>query len=150
MNISEVRNRTHDITEKLLAVWEASVRATHLFLSDKEIETIKAYVPQALEGVEHLIIAGDGENSPAAFMGIEGHKLEMLFIAPEKRGMGLGRKLLEYGIKNFSVNELDVNEQNPQALGFYEHMGFSVFKRSETDGQGNPYPILHMRLFSKM
>ena len=27
-----------------------------------------------------------------------------------------------------------------------ENVGFKVYKRDELDGQGNPYPILHMRL----
>lgn len=78
-------------------------------------------------------------------MGIEGRKLEMLFISPEEMGKGIGRQLILWAMENYAVNEVDVNEQNPQARGFYEHMGFHVFERSETDGQGNPYPILHMR-----
>ncbi|WP_347463391.1 hypothetical protein [Clostridium sp. KNHs205] len=36
-----------------------------------------------------------------AFMGIDGQKLEMLFIAVEERGKCLGKKLLRYGIENF-------------------------------------------------
>lgn len=79
-------------------------------------------------------------------MGIEDGKLEMLFLLPEKRGMGIGRKLIEYGIKNYSINELTVNEQNLQAKGFYKHLGFRVYKRSETDEQGKPFPVLYMRL----
>lgn len=79
-------------------------------------------------------------------MGIEDRKLEMLFLLPEKRGMGIGRKLIEYGIKNYSINELTVNEQNLQAKGFYKHLGFRVYKRSETDEQGKPFPVLYMRL----
>ena len=70
----------------------------------------------------------------------------MLFVAPEERGRGLGRMLLEYGITKYGVKELTVNEQNPQAKGFYEHMGFWVRERSEIDEQGNPYPILFMEL----
>ena len=79
-------------------------------------------------------------------MGIDGRKLEMLFLAPEERGRGLGRKLLEYGITEYGVKELTVNEQNPQAKGFYEYMGVRVRERSEIDEQGNPYPILFMEL----
>ena len=48
MKIIEVTDRTPDLIGQLLDVWEASVRATHLFLSDDEINRIKAYVPQAL------------------------------------------------------------------------------------------------------
>ena len=38
-----------------------------------------------------------------------------------------------------------IKEQNPQAKGFYEHMGFQVYKRTDLDEQGNPYPLLYMR-----
>ena len=93
----------------------------------------------------HLIVAEREDKTPAAFMGVEGQKLEMLFVASGERGKGLGKKLLQYGIDNYSVSELAVNEQNPLARGFYEHMGFTVYRRSEQDEQGNPYPILYMR-----
>ena len=79
-------------------------------------------------------------------MGVDDGKLEMLFISPEERGRGMGRKLLEHGIKKYGVKELTANEQNPQAKGFYEHMGFQVRERSELDEQGNPYPILFMEM----
>ena len=145
MKIAEVTDRTPDLIERLLSVWEASVRATHLFLSDDEINRIKAYVPQALAGVTHLIIAEDENGAPIAFMGIENGTLEMLFVAPKERGKGVGKRLILYGIEHCGVERLAVNEQNPQAKGFYERMGFQVYKRTELDEQGNPYPLLHMR-----
>ena len=55
-------------------------------------------------------------------MGIADKKLEMLFISNESRGQGMGKKLLEYGVENYSINKLAVNEQNHLAKGFYEHM----------------------------
>ena len=146
MCILEVEERNSDLISKLIAVWEASVRATHLFLSDSEILSIKEYVPQALKSVDKLIIAENDEEKPIAFMGIENKTLEMLFITPSERGHGLGKLLLQYGISNYKVNRLTVNEQNPQAKGFYEHMGFHVYKRTDYDEQGNPYPLLYMRL----
>ena len=146
MKIVEVQERTPDLISRLLAVWECSVRATHLFLSDGEIKSIKEYVPQALNGIAHLVIAEDEAGRPAAFMGIEDGTLEMLFISPEERGKGLGKRLIQYGISNYDVQRLAVNEQNPQAKGFYEHMGFRVYKRTDYDEQGNPYPLLYMSL----
>ena len=122
------------------------VRATHLFLSDGEVRSIREYVPQALLGVAHLLVAKDEAGAPAAFMGVEDGTLEMLFIDPEERGKGLGRRLLRLGIESYGVRRLAVNEQNPRGAGFYEHMGFEAYARSETDEQGNPYPILYMRL----
>ena len=78
-------------------------------------------------------------------MGVANQTLEMLFISSESRGRGIGKRLLRYGIETYSINELTVNEQNPIAKGFYEHMGFEVYKRAEFDEQGNPYPLLYMK-----
>lgn len=145
MKIFEPQERSPKIIEQLMDVWERSVRATHLFLSDQEICQIRQDVPQALCAVPHLVIAADGNLIPCGFMGVEGKTLEMLFLTPEERGKGLGRKLIEYGIDAYFVDHLTVNEQNPDARGFYEHMGFHVYRRTELDGQGNPYPLLYMR-----
>ena len=98
-----------------------------------------------MRDISHLIVAENEQGALAACMGIEGQKLEMLFISPEERERGLERKLFQYGMEKFAVNTLGVNEQNPQANGFYEHMGFQVFKRTDHDEQGNPYTILYMR-----
>lgn len=144
--IVEVNKRTESLINELLEVWEDSVKATHTFLSSKEIENIKEYVPQALKSVAYLIIIENENHKPIAFMGIENNKLEMLFIKNSERGKGLGKQLLTYGIENYNVNELAVNEQNPAAKGFYEHMGFRVYQRNELDDQGNPYPVLYMKL----
>lgn len=142
----KIKKRDEMLINQLLIVWKNSVKETHLFLSNDEIENIEPYVFQTLNSIKHLIIETGDDGNPIAFMGIENNKLEMLFIALDFREKGVGKKLLLYGIENYQVNELDVNEQNPQAKGFYEHMGFKVYKRDELDGQGNPYPILHMRL----
>ena len=130
--IRTVTERTPELVDQLTRVWERSVRATHTFLSEAEIAGIKPFVPQALAGVD--------------FMGVEGGRLEMLFLDPEARGQGLGRQLLEHGIERLGVSELTVNEQNPQAVGFYEHLGFSTYRRTELDEEGRPYPLLYMRL----
>lgn len=146
MKTFEVTDRSARLLAELLNVWESSVRATHIFLSDSEIRRIAEYVPQALSGVAHLIVAEDQCGKAIAFMGIEARRLEMLFISPTERGKGVGRRLLQYGIRNYGIGEVTVNEQNLQAVGFYEHMGFEAYKRTELDEQGGPYPLLYMRL----
>ena len=148
MKIIEVKERTEKLINQLLEVWEDSVKATHTFLSNEEIEKIKEYVPQALKSITSLIIIENEKHQPIAFMGIENNKLEMLFVKNSERGKGLGKELLTFGIKNYNVKELAVNEQNPKAKGFYEHMGFKVYQRNELDDQGNPYPVLYMKLES--
>ncbi len=146
MKIYEVQVRTPQLLENLLNIWESSVRATHLFLSDTEVKQIKKYVPQALNGVEHLIIAENNFDKIIAFMGTENSRLEMLFLSPTERGKGIGRQLIQYGILNYGIKEVTVNEQNPQAVGFYRHLGFQTYKRTDWDEEGNPYPLLYMKL----
>ena len=146
MKLYEVKERTASLCERLLVIWEDSVRATHLFLSDAEVKQIREYVPQALQGVEHLIVAENEAGEPIAFMGTENSRLEMLFLSAGERGKGLGKQLLQYGIHNYGIREVTVNEQNPQAVGFYEHLGFETYKRAECDEEGNPYPLLYMKL----
>ena len=143
MKLYEVSAITPPLSEQLLSLWDASVRATYHFLSDMEIRQIKA---SALQAVEHLIIATKESEEPAAFMGVENHRLEMLFLSPAECGKGLGRLLLEYGMQHYGVCEVTVNEQNPQAVGFYQHMGFQTYKRTDHDEEGNPYPLLYMKL----
>lgn len=146
MRIVELESRTPECLDRLLEVWERSVRATHTFLSGGEVETIKAYVPQALREVPRLIVGEDERGVPIGFLGADGQRLEMLFLLPQARGKGLGRALLQHGMDRYGLRELAVNEQNPQARGFYEYMGFRVYRRTETDEQGGPYPLLYMRL----
>ena len=70
--------------ERLTELWERSVRATHSFLSEREIGAIRRYVPEALAGVSRPTVAEDARGLPAAFMGIEEGRLEMLFVDPER------------------------------------------------------------------
>ena len=92
MKIVEIKQITSLLLQQLLEIWESSVKATHLFLSDDEIENIKKYVPQALKEVPYLIIAENENETPIAFMGIDGQKLEMLFVSNGQRGKGIGKR----------------------------------------------------------
>lgn len=145
MQIVEVTDPNSELIERLVAVWESSVRATHLFLTDDEIRSIKKVIPEAIVNVQHLIVMKRDDNDPIGFMGVNDQMLEMLFISDQYRGKGLGKQLFEDGLQKYSINQLGVNEQNPLARGFYEHMGFKVYKRTELDEQGNHFPILYMK-----
>lgn len=145
MVIVEISNRTEPLIEQLTQIWERSVKATHLFLSDDEITEIKKFVPDTLSEIAHLVIDINEAGDAIGFMGVEDSKIEMLFISPYERGKGLGKAFIEYGIEHFAVNQVTVNEQNPQAIGFYEHLGFSVYNRTDTDEEGRPYPLLYMK-----
>lgn len=132
--------------DELTQVWEASVRATHNFLPESYISLLKDLVRTRYLDAVMLICTKDARQHITGFAGIAAGKIEMLFIDPAQRGQGLGKQLLRYAIEHLNADQLDVNEQNPQALGFYLKQGFEAVGRSEHDGMGQPYPLLHMRL----
>ena len=138
-------SRDVGLVARLAELWEASVRATHDFLSEEDIGGIRTYVPDALRSVADLRIVRDAAGVAVAFMGTDGRRLEMLFVDPLYRGAGVGTALVREAFAA-GVTEVAVNEQNPAARGFYEHMGFVVCGRSERDEQGGPFPILYMKL----
>ena len=130
---------------ELVSVWEASVRATHDFLKEEDILFYKSLIlNEYLKAVDLYCIKDN--DTITGFMGLSESSIEMLFIHPAFRGSGTGKTLLQFAINELKTNKVDVNEQNDQALGFYLKMGFKVVNRSELDGMGKPYPILHMEL----
>lgn len=129
---------------RLLEVWESSVRATHHFLKEEDIQLFRKLIPlHYLKAVE-LSGIRDEEGRLWGFLGVSDQSLEMLFIHADMQGKGLGKLLMLHALRTNRVDKVDVNEDNPQAIGFYEHFGFRVVGRSELDGSGKPYPILHM------
>jgi len=130
---------------EMLDVWENSVRATHNFITNEDIEFFKPIIiEQAFPTVTLRCIKENG--SIVGFTGVHEANIDMLFILDEKRGAGYGKQLLQYAIDKLGATRVDVNEQNPLAIKFYEYMGFRIISRSPLDGMGKPFPILHMML----
>ena len=136
--------RGSTLVEGLLVVWESSVRATHLFLQEGDVEHLRPFVRQGLQEVPLLFYAEEN-GAPCAFLGMDGDSIEMLFVAAEARGRGIGSALMRQALA-LGANRVDVNEQNPQALGFYRRFGFEVESCDAMDSLGLPYPILHCAL----
>jgi putative acetyltransferase len=143
MNIENVEQIDYSI---LIEIWEASVRATHDFLQEEDILTLKPLILEHYFDAVDLKCAKDESDKILGFCGVHEGNIEMLFISPEARGSGVGSQLTDYAVNHQGATKVDVNEQNKQALGFYERVGFSVVGRSPLDGQGKPYPLLHMEL----
>ena len=129
----------------LIEIWERSVRATHDFLPEEEIKNLKPLILN--EYFQHVLLHKYVQNGQiVGFIGTSSDNIEMLFIDPEFRGSGVGRILTNFAVTELKIENVDVNEQNYQAIGFYEKLGFTVKGRSDLDGQGKPYPILHLKI----
>jgi len=129
---------------RLMEIWESAVLSTHDFLKEEDFLYYKKRLPVYFQYVN--LFGFEQEGILIGFMGIAEGNLEMLFIDNKYRGAGIGKKLITYAIDNLQVTKVDVNEQNVQAVGFYEYMGFNIYKRSNLDGEGKEYLILHMQL----
>ena len=139
-----IRQSTPADSLRVLEIWRSAVGATHHFLSiedRREIEKeVAAFLPEA-----SLWLAVDESGTAIGFMLLDGNHMDALFIDPAHRGSGIGRALVEHALESHPDLTTDVNEQNVQALGFYEHLGFQRIGRSETDKQGRSYPLIHLR-----
>jgi putative acetyltransferase len=130
----------------LLLLWERSVRATHDFLTEADIDVLRPLVAQYFESSTDIWVLTDSGNVPIGFLGLDGNSIASLFMEPAFLGKGGGRRLVSHAQQlRGGVLTVDVNEQNAAARGFYEALGFSVINRSALDDNGLPFPILHMR-----
>ena len=141
--VINIRRSRPDEGDKLTAIWCRSVDATHDFLTKayrKELEEmVRAFLPEA-----PLWVAVSTEDQPIAFMLLTGDHMDALFVDPDVRGCGVGNLLIEHALSLTPKLTTNVNEQNEQAVGFYQKMGFRVTGRSETDDLGQPYPLLNL------
>lgn len=133
--------------DALLGIWLRSVRATHAFLTEQDIQDL-------LPVVRDIVLAGEAlelwvlefaPGEPAAFMGLDGAALEALFVDPAHFRKGAGKRMLAHARALKGPLTVDVNEQNPQGLAFYLRSGFVQAGRFERDSAGRPFPILHLR-----
>ncbi len=145
MNIGSVEKKDY---LALIKIWEESVRATHVFLKEEDLIALKPLILDHYFDAVHLTGVRNADGEITGFCGVHDNNIEMLFVSPSARGTGVGTALTRHAIEKQGVTRVDVNEQNEQALGFYRHMGFVVIGRSPLDGQGKPYPLLHMQLSS--
>lgn len=132
--------------DALMQIWEQAVRATHCFLSEQDITALRPLLRERYLPALSVSVCRNGAGEALGFMGTAQERLEMLFVAPAYFGRGIGRLLVTDAVAHKGVREVDVNEQNPGAQAFYQRMGFEVTGRSPLDGEGRPFPLLHMRL----
>lgn len=146
LQIEVVENCLDDDLSRLVEVWESSVRISHHFLTEEDIQALIPEVAEGLRAVEKLLVIRDDKDIIRAFLGLDGSKVEMLFVPKEEKGNRLGTALLAHAIAYLKAEFVDVNEQNERAVKFYQRFGFKVIARDELDSQGRPFPILHMQL----
>jgi len=144
-----IRRATAGDGSTLVDIWLRSVRATHTFLTENDIQDFLPHVRMYLTSSEaELWVLCSDTGAMMGFMGMSGSKMESLFLAPEFQGSGGGRRLVRHAQELKGEITVDVNEQNVSACRFYDACGFVVEGRSELDRTGRPFPLLHLRLMA--
>lgn len=141
----KIEKYTDKDREQILNIWEKSVLATHDFLNPNDFEEIKQLV-QTFNFNDFEVYCLKQNEAILGFIGIAERKIEMLFFSPEYIGKGLGSKLTEFAFSELKADKVDVNEQNTNAVKFYEKLGFKTYERTAKDDQGKEYPLLRMKL----
>lgn len=142
MNIVKFKEEHRD---QILKVWEDSVLKSHDFLNPDDFQEIKKLV-NSIDFNDLEVYCLIDQNKVHGFIGVADQNIEMLFIAPSHFGQGLGKRLVNFAILELEAKKVDVNEQNRNAVGFYQKLGFQTFERTELDDQGRNYPLLRMKL----
>ncbi|MBO9676296.1 MAG: GNAT family N-acetyltransferase [Sphingobacteriaceae bacterium] len=141
----QIRRASPGDYTRIMEIWESAVTATHDFLLEEDFIYFKQIIPKDyLPHLDVFLLIEQGEQ--IGFASASEGNLEMLFIHNEYRGKGYGKRLFHFMKEVQGITRVDVNEQNHQAVGFYAKLGFKKTGRSEKDGSGKNYPILHMAL----
>lgn len=134
------------LRDQVLTTWEKSVMATHHFLTEEDFKSIKEAVFTMVDFHAFPVFCLMRGPEVAGFIGVADRKVEMLFVAPEYFGQGLGRKLMDFAFRVLHVNKVDVNLQNVDGVRFYRKFGFKPYEQTILDDQGRPYPLIRMKL----
>lgn len=140
-----IRQYHPDDRDKLVDIWLRSVRETHNFLTEDDILSLLPLVRDTVLNQLELWVLCSCLGEPIGFAGLAGSSLEGLFLDPHWTGQGGGKLLLIHTRQLKGPLTVDVNEQNPVALKFYESNGFQIVGRSPVDRGGRPFPLLHLR-----
>ncbi|ATY32597.1 acetyltransferase [Sphingomonas psychrotolerans] len=140
-----IREGRPDDVARALEIWRAAVDATHGFLTPADRAVIDIMVAQEFLPNVALWLAVDATDRALGFLVMDGAMIDALFVDPAVHGQGIGTALLDHALSLAPDAVVDASEQASNALPFYEARGFVRTGRSETDPQGRPYPLVHLR-----
>ncbi len=125
--------------ETLSTIWfEASLKAHPFIGKSRLIEQRRLieeeYLPKAETSVACL------ERKTVGFISLLGSYIGGLFIAPDRQGLGIGRKLITHALNRTGELSLEVYTANEQAVRFYSTLGFREVSRRDIDDFGFPFP----------
>lgn len=129
--------------DALTDLWERSARSSHAFMDDDEFVELRPRIRDLLLPSMDVWVA-ESEGETLGFVGARDEHVELLYIAPEAQGHGIGPQLLTHLAGGDGPRSVEVYADNAVGLGFYLSQGFHVARRDPTDGAGRGFPIVHL------
>ncbi|ECW8954593.1 GNAT family N-acetyltransferase [Campylobacter lari] len=124
IKIKYFKKITDNIKDKLIDIWEDSVKYSHDFLSDFDREKIKNDLlnSQVFFSLNYLICYDKDEM--IGFLAFVDDKIEMLFLRSKYFNKGIGTALISKAVNNYHLKYVEVNKDNYKAYKFYQKNGF--------------------------
>ena len=130
--------------EKIIDVWEQSVKATPPFADEKDLQEMKSLLASILPQLKIYAYHNNAGNI-IGFVAVAGHKMEMLFVLPGYFRQQVGTELTRFCIHSLHVDEVTVSEKNYPALSFYKKMGYRLVQPDEVDNVDKANHVVHLK-----
>ena len=133
-------------TEILSSIWFDASMIAHPFIGRRRLlEQRRLIETEYLPKAETWVACHSGH--AIGFISLLDSFIGGLFIAPDRQGLGAGRKLVTHALARKGALSLEVYTANEQAVRFYTSLGFNEVSRRDVDDFGYPYQnaALHLQ-----
>ena len=138
-----IRTASEADFDALTDLWERSARSSHAFMDDEEFVELKPRIRDLLLPSMDVWVA-ESSGEMLGFVGARDEHVELLYIAPESQGRGIGPQLLAQLAGGEGPHSVEVYAGNAVGLGFYFSQGFRETRRDPTDAAGRAFAIVHL------
>lgn len=139
--VREIDRITREEIDSILEIWYESAKNTYDHLLEEDFQDLMPMVEVGVRDSDNIIVI-EKEEEIKGFLLLDEEIIDMLFIKADSRHKGYGRKLVEFVIDKYDIRYASVNEENEEAIKFYQDIGFVHEEKGEQDHLGRVYPML--------
>lgn len=129
--------------DALTDLWERSARSSHTFMDDEEFAHQRPRVRDLLLPSMDVWVA-ERAGTALGFVGAREDVVELLYIAPEAQGQGLGPALLSYVDGGSGPHSVEVYADNTVGVAFYRGQGFVEQRRYAVAVAGGSFEVMRL------
>ena len=139
----EIRTAGEADFDALTDLWERSARSSHAFMDDEVFARQRPRVRDLLLPSMDVWVAESG-GEPLGFVGAREDVVELLYVAPEAQGRGLGPALLAHVDGGAGAHSVEVYADNAVGVAFYTRQGFAEQLRYSVTVAGGTFEVMRL------